>query len=469
MPPSTRQTVWLSITALGVMIGIIVLLNYQYAAEQTEARMLVQRSYKAVDGLRSLLESIVSADAAQRAYLLTHSSAYLARYHATTAGLPKQLGVLTPLVSATSDQQKRLDRLTDLLNRKIHDLEQTTALYEGDDPERALDHLRSNDGNGTTRRLSELVGDMVQSEQSVLEIGQKRLSATERGTLVNMTATGSLSLLCIALLVTAVANEMRARRRVAENLGKLKREAEVANRTKAEFIALMSHELRSPLTAVMGFAELLQRRSKGQRIHESCGDYAFRIERSAAHLLDLVNDILDFSKLDAGQLTLYEEKVPLAPLLQDCIRMVMFQSERTAVSLRWSVDPETIAIYADPKRLRQIVINLLANAIKYTPPGGAVTVDAACDDAGALALTVSDTGIGIAEADMPKVLQPFVQIDNARNRQERGTGLGLPLTKRLVEMHGGTLELHSAIGRGTSVIVRFPGDRIRRDPAPASR
>jgi signal transduction histidine kinase len=190
-------------------------------------------------------------------------------------------------------------------------------------------------------------------------------------------------------------------------------------------------------------------------------EYLGHIQESGRHLLELINDMLDLSKVEAGKLVLEEEEVDLAHSIQGAMHLVLERANRSGVRLSADLAPGLPRLWADNLRLKQIMLNLLTNAIKFTPEGGSVTLSAGRESDGSLAIRVADTGVGIASHDIPKVLEPFGQVNNPLVRREEGTGLGLPITKRLVELHGGLLEISSRIGEGTTVTVRLPASRIR--------
>ncbi len=237
------------------------------------------------------------------------------------------------------------------------------------------------------------------------------------------------------------------------------RKAEIASEAKSRFLATMSHELRTPLNAIIGFAELLLLREVEQR--EQRRGYIADIRNSGAHLLALINDILDYSKLEADHLPLSETVFDLRRFLHDGVRLVRAQAEAAGVTLHLPVPP-AIALKGDERRLRQCVVNLLANAIKFAPRGE-VTVSAAMTDPAGIEIRVADTGCGIPADQLERVFEPFHQVENELSRATNGTGLGLPLSRKLAERHGGVLTLESTIGQGTTAILLLPGRAVGLD------
>jgi signal transduction histidine kinase len=248
--------------------------------------------------------------------------------------------------------------------------------------------------------------------------------------------------------------------KLAEDLEREKRLAEQASEAKSAFLANMSHELRTPLNAIIGFSEMIHGQILGSAARRKYIEYAGAIRDSGQHLLDLINDILDLSRVEAGQLTLHEEPIHVQTVIAQCVEMLNPRAEQSGVNFRVCLPSTLPALLCDKRRLMQILLNLLSNGLKFTPAGGTLRVTADLDPGGAFEIAISDTGIGIAQADQAKVMEWFSQVDSAYVRKHGGAGLGLPLTKRLVEQHGGTLLLASEVGYGTTVTARFPHNRV---------
>jgi signal transduction histidine kinase len=232
--------------------------------------------------------------------------------------------------------------------------------------------------------------------------------------------------------------------------------AEQANRAKTTFLANMSHELRTPLNAIIGFAELIAMQVGGPIGSERYIGYARDIGASGEHLLKIINDVLDLTRIEAGGMELHEEPIRCADLIESSLRFIRDQAARAGLAIAIECAADLPRLRADPRKLRQVLINLLSNAVKFTPRGGRVRVGAAREAGGGLLLLVGDTGIGMAVQDIGRALTPFKQIDSSLSRKQEGAGLGLPLAKNLIELHGGTLEVTSDLGQGTVVTCRFP-------------
>jgi PAS domain S-box-containing protein len=258
----------------------------------------------------------------------------------------------------------------------------------------------------------------------------------------------------------SVERDITARKVMEAELCDARQAADAASRSKSEFLASLSHELRTPMNAVIGFADLIARESEGPINNPFYKDFALNIRDSGQHLLELINEILDNVRAEAGQLVLDDETVDLEQATTFAIRLLAQRAGRVGVQIVASVDPAARYLRGDEKRVRQILLNLLSNAVKHTPTGGQVDVETSLDADGALRLQVRDNGMGTAESDAPPVLRAFEREDASENRAAPRRAAGLPLTRRLMELHGGTLTLSSAQGQGTVAVARFAPDRV---------
>ena len=241
-----------------------------------------------------------------------------------------------------------------------------------------------------------------------------------------------------------------------------RRRAEAASAAKSRFLATMSHELRTPLNAILGFSEVMKSELLGPIHNGSYKEYAANIHDSGRHLLQLINEILDLSRIEAGRYELNEEPVRLAGVAEDCLRLLNLRAESKALDVTLVCDRGLEPLWADARAVRQICLNLVSNALKFTPQGGHVTVTLAHTPEGGQMLLVKDTGPGIPQDEIPRVMQAFGQGSLAHQVAEGGTGLGLPIVQSLVGAHGGTFELRSVLRKGTEAIVRLPPSRILR-------
>ncbi len=234
----------------------------------------------------------------------------------------------------------------------------------------------------------------------------------------------------------------------------------IANKAKTDLMANMSHELRTPLNAILGFSSMITQETFGPLGNEKYKSYMEDIQHSGQHLLDLINDILDVSAIEAGALELQEENIDLANIVDSSIRLIRPRADSGQVIVTASIDSESPQIYGDERRIKQVLLNLLSNAVKFTREGGEVSVNSWMTEDGSLCAAISDTGIGMDEDEVKKALNKFGQVDSGLNRQHEGSGLGLPLTKGLMDLHGGTLEIRSKKNQGTIVTLTFPPERI---------
>ncbi len=258
----------------------------------------------------------------------------------------------------------------------------------------------------------------------------------------------------------ALKRQSKSLTRLADDLLVARDEARAADRAKSEFLAAMSHELRTPLNAVIGFSEIMKTETLGPIGSVKYREYAEDIHESGQHLLGLIDDILDLSKIESGADEFHEDTIEIPEIIRSVLMLVGQRAEQEGIKIELELPDQLPALRADERKLKQILANLLSNAVKFTDAGGEVTLRAWCRMDSGYVFQIVDTGIGIAPEDIPKALSRFGQVDGDLNRQYEGTGLGLPLTKALVEQQGGILDLRSEVGVGTTVTVRFPAERI---------
>jgi len=386
--------------------------------------------------------------------------------------------------------EERTQSLTDeIANRKSteEELRKVSGAVE-----QSTNMIFITDTNGTIEyvnaRFTELSGytprDAIGAKPSILKSGdtpeeiyadlwQTILSGSEwRGELMDRCKNGDVFWAAVSIVpihgedgeitsFVAMHEDITGRKEAEQAMRDAHNAAEVANKAKTDLMANMSHELRTPLNAIIGFSETMKHSIFGPLGSPQYEEYADFIHSSGAHLLQLINDILDVSAVEAGKLTLREETVDVKELCEASVRIVAPKAIDSNIALSGIRGNALPSLHADPLRIKQIFINLLSNAVKFTPEKGEVSCDAYIDESKEMVITVTDTGVGMDEDGIEKAMSKFGQVDSSLSRSHEGTGLGLPLTKGLVELHGGTLELESKIGTGTKVTLRFPQNRLR--------
>jgi two-component system cell cycle sensor histidine kinase PleC len=298
-----------------------------------------------------------------------------------------------------------------------------------------------------------ILGMMAIASQGYFTLLAHRLYSAGLATLVARAEKDSL----IAELEQAKAVSDEARRR-----------AEGANIAKSQFLAQMSHELRTPLNAILGFSEVMKNEVFGSHAVPAYKEYSNDIHNSGQHLLNLINEILDLSRIEAGHYELNEEPVSLPVVVEDCHHLLKLRAQNRGVTIHEMFEPDLPRLWADERALRQVCLNLLSNAIKFTPKGGDIWLKVGWTASGGQYMSVKDTGPGIPEEEIPIVLSSFGQGSNAIKSAEQGAGLGLPIAKNLVDMHGGSFTLKSKVRIGTELIATFPPERVMAALAPLS-
>ena len=301
-------------------------------------------------------------------------------------------------------------------------------------------HVQGFDGSGDTYRL--------------MDQRQEIMGLQKDGT--EFPATASVSKLEVGgeKMYTVMLRDITERKNAQDALLAAKREAETANRAKSEFLASMSHELRTPLNAILGFADILSHQYFGPT-SDKYKEYAEDIHSSSEHLLTLVNEILDLSTIESGKQSLVKEKLSTEEIIRECVRIVKDKARSSGIDLVTKVPKDLSPLYADRRAFKQILLNLLSNAVKFTPEGGKITVSAKASKRNTT-LKIADTGKGIPAETLPKLTDPFTFINNDPYRTEPGWGLGLAISKSLIDLHDGTLDIKSKVGKGTTVTLTFP-------------
>jgi signal transduction histidine kinase len=256
-------------------------------------------------------------------------------------------------------------------------------------------------------------------------------------------------------------SDVTERKRAEQQMISARNQAEIANRSKSEFLANMSHELRTPLNAIIGFSDIIQTQRFGAVGNAKYLEYVADIHTSGLHLLDLINDVLDMSKIEAGKFELFEEEVVVADLVTACLSMVRERARERRIRIAADPAASTVLVWADRRAMKQILLNLLSNAVKFSREGGSVTITSGINAQGGVMIEVADTGIGMTPEQIVRARQPFGQAHASATNTYGGTGLGLPITQRLAELHGGELFIDSQPNEGTTVSIVLPPSRTR--------
>ncbi|UTW54744.1 ATP-binding protein [Kordiimonas sp. SCSIO 12610] len=254
--------------------------------------------------------------------------------------------------------------------------------------------------------------------------------------------------------------EVMRREQIETDLIEAKQTAEISNLSKTMFLANMSHELRTPLNAIIGFSEFIREHTTKSLTPQKVSEYANDIFLAGTHLLAVINDILDLSQIETGEMQLFEKQCNMADIVAQSLILVEERRSKSNITVENKLQGQNLLLMVDDRRFKQVLVNILTNAIKFTPRLGVVIIDGYKNDTGSFTLVISDTGIGIEKDMIPVVLEPFKQVENSLSRSHEGTGLGLPISKQIIELHGGELQIESNLGSGTSIIITLPTERL---------
>lgn len=378
---------------------------------------------------------------------------YIAKVEAYLAENPELAG---------TEMASFLPLMRSTVARAEGDFEQALALYR-DYSKRVREAIRDN-FNDDVKYLR--IG--LESQLAAERAHRSEIEAEKRATAQRLRLQGFMLVFLGAAMLVAI-GLFFYQRNVTRIISDARRKAEVANLAKSSFLANISHELRTPLNAIIGFSEMSAREMLGPIGNKTYRDYAHFVHSAGKHLLAVINDILDLSRVEAGRLELEESETDLHEVIGPSIEMIKFRAEAQSVAIHEEVEAGLPQVWIDRRLIRQALCNLLTNAVKFTPADGAITVSAGMMESGNVFLSVADNGIGMSQADIKLALEPFGQVQSVMTRAHEGTGLGLPLVKTFIELHGGSLELRSDTGEGTTARLILPAERVlsaRQEKAP---
>jgi signal transduction histidine kinase len=469
---------------IGLLVGLLLTQQTYLSGEASRGATRAASIRSQLDQLTILMGDMESGE---RGYVLSGQPRFLDPYYNALKLLPEAERRLESYTNDNPDLRAQVDLLEKNQHHRLGRMTEIVGQARSGHRDAARDEVvygRAAAWTNDTRQLMVAIQKKVADE---LSLQRARRTKGDKSTDLFVAALIASLVLFLLFSIFAMLANLRERERIiaqkslaeaesaaltqqlkeeksrlialVKELNLAKQSADNANRAKSEFLASMSHELRTPLNAILGFSEVIKEELFGPVGLAKYVDYAHDVHNSGQHLLDLINDILDISKIDAGKVELREEDISLAGLIADSVSLVRERALKSGVGLEILPAVHLPKLFADKRLMKQIMLNLLSNAIKFTPAGGRVTVKSALDSVGGLRITVADTGIGMSATDIATAMSPYGQIDSRIARKHEGTGLGLPISRSLANLHGGEIEVDSMPGQGSRITLVMPPQR----------